>query len=48
MLSQPAFDCKMSDGYVELFNFKMEAANILQMKTYYLNDKEKVPIIKNG
>ena len=46
MQSQPAFEWKVPDRYVELLNFKMEVANILQTKGYDLNYKEKVPIIK--
>ena len=45
-LSQLAFDWKAPDRYLEWLNFKMEEAYILQMKTYNLNDEEKVPIIK--
>ena len=33
---------------MELLNFKMDVANVLQVKEYDLNDKEKVPIIKTG
>ena len=33
--------------YVELFNFEMEVANVLQVKAYDLNDEDKVTIIKN-
>ena len=46
MLSQPVFDSKAPDRYVGLLNFKMEVANILQMKAYDLSDEEKVPILK--
>ena len=46
MLSQLVVNWKVPDGYVELLNFKMEVAGILQMKVYDLNDEEKVPIIK--
>ena len=41
------FDWKAPDRYVELLNFEMEVANILQPKAYDLNDEEKVSIIKN-
>ena len=47
MLSQAAFDWKVSDMCVELLNFKMEVATILKMKAYDLDDDEKVSIIKN-
>ena len=47
MLSQPAFNWKAPDRYVELLNFEMEVANKFQAKAYYLNDKEKVPVLKN-
>ena len=47
MLSQPAFDWKGPDRYVEMWDFEMEVANMLQEKTYDLNDEEEVPIIKN-
>ena len=33
--------------YVELLNFEIEVTNILQTRTYELNDEVKVPIIKN-
>ena len=32
ILIQPAFDGKVSDMYVELLNFKMKVANVLQTK----------------
>ena len=47
MLHQPTFDWKAPDRYVELLNFEMEVANVIQVKLYDLNDKGKVPIIKN-
>ena len=47
MLSRPSFDWKVPDRYVKLVNFEMMVANVLQAKEYDLNDKEKVPIIKN-
>ena len=47
MLSQPAFDWNVADRYVELLYFKMEVANTLQVKSFDLNDEEKVPVIKN-
>ena len=47
MLSQPVFDWKASDRYVELLNFEMEVANVHQAKVYDLYDEEKVPVIKN-
>ena len=34
--------------YVELLNFEMEVANVLQTKVYDLNDEEKVPITINS
>ena len=46
MLSQPVFDWKVPDRYVELLNFEMEVANIVQAKTCDLNDEENVPIIE--
>ena len=45
-VSQSAFDWNMPDRYVKLLNFKIEVANILQMKSHDLNDEEKMPIIK--
>ena len=45
-LRQPAFDLKIPDKYAELISFKMEVINILQTRTYEINDEEKVPIIK--
>ena len=47
MLSQPAFSWNTPDRYVELFNFEIEVANVLQEKVYDLSDEENVPIIKN-
>ena len=47
VLSQPVFDWKAPDRYVELLNFEMEVSNMLQAKVYDLNDKETVPIIKS-
>ena len=47
MLSQPAFDWKTPDRYVELLHFEMKKANVLQTKAFNLNNKEKVPAIKN-
>ena len=38
---------KASDRDVELLNFEMEVANMLQAKVYDLNGEEKVHIIKN-
>ena len=37
LLSQPALDWKSQERYVELLNFEMEVANVLQAKTYDLN-----------
>ena len=48
MLSQPVFDGKVLDGYVELLNFEKEGTIILQMKMYDINDEEKVPIKRQG
>ena len=45
-LWQPFFDWNAPDKYVELLSFEMEVMNILQTKTYELNDEEKVPVIK--
>ena len=47
MLSQPAFDWKVPERYVELSNFEMEVSNVLQAKAYDPDDEEEVPIIKN-
>ena len=46
IMSQPVFSWKALDRYVELLNFEMEAANVLQAKVYDLSDEGKVPIIK--
>ena len=45
MLSQPVFDWKVPDRYMQLVNFEMEVADLFQAKAYDLSDKEKVPII---
>ena len=47
-LWQPSFDWKVPDKYVELLGFKIEVMNILQTKTYKLNDEEKAPMIKKN
>lgn len=47
MLSQPVFDWKAPDSYVELLNLEMEVANVLQAKVDDLNYEEKVLVIKN-
>ena len=47
MLSQPVFNWKAPDMYVELLNFEMEVGNMPQVKAYDLSEQEKVPIIKN-
>ena len=46
-LSQPAFDWKAPDRYVELLNFEIKVATILQAKVSDLTDEEKVSTIKN-
>ena len=46
--SQPAFDGKAQDRFVELLNFEVEVAMVLQAKACDLNDEDKVPIIKTG
>ena len=46
MLSQPASNWEAPDRYVELLNFEMEVANVLQAKAYDL-EEDKVPGIKN-
>ena len=48
MLSEPVFNWKVPDRYVELLNFEIEGANVPQAKLYDLNEEEKVPIIKNS
>ena len=47
MLSQPVFDWKAPDRYMELLNFEMEVVNVLQGKACDHNNEEKVSIIKN-
>ena len=47
ILSQPTFNWKVQDRYVELLNFEMEVESVLQAKVYDLSDEEKVFIIKN-
>ena len=47
MMSQSAFNWKAPDKYVALLNFKLEVANVLQVKEYDLYDTEKVSTIKN-
>ena len=47
MMSQPAFNWKVPDRYVELLNFEMHVANVLQADAHDLIEEGKVPIIKN-
>ena len=47
MLSQPAFKWKAPYRYVELLNFEIEVANVLQAEPYDLSEERKVCIIKN-
>ena len=47
MMSQATFNLKALDKYMELLNFEMEVANMLQAEVYDLNEEGKVPIIKN-
>ena len=47
MMSQPAFNWKMPDRYVEVLNFEMEVENVVQAEMYDLSEEGKVPIIKN-
>ena len=47
MMSQPTFNWKAPDRYVELLNFEMKVADVLQAEAYDLSEEGKVPIIKN-
>ena len=47
MINQPAFNWKEPDRYVELLNFEMKVANVLQAEAYDLSEEGNVPIIKN-
>ena len=47
MMSQPAFNWKVSDRYVELLNFEMDVANVLQADVYDISEEGRVPIMKN-
>ena len=46
MMNHQAFSWQESDRYVELFNFEMEVANVIQAKVYDLSQERKVSIIK--
>ena len=46
-MSQPAFKPEVPDRHVELLNFEMEVANVLQVEMYVLDEEVKVPIIMN-
>ena len=46
MLSQPAFDWKAPEMYLEPLKFGTEVPNILQLKVCDRKDEEKVPAIK--
>ena len=47
MMGQLVLNWKAPDRYVELLNFEMEIANVLQAELYDLSEEGKVPIIKN-
>ena len=47
IMSQPGFSWKVPDRYVELLNFEMGVANVLQSEAYDFSEERKVPIIKN-
>ena len=47
MMSQPSFNWKAHDRYVELLNFEMEVAIVLQAEVYDLSEERKEPVIKN-
>ena len=42
--SQPAFDWKVPDRYVELLNFEMEVSDVLQAKAYDPMMKRRCPL----
>ena len=46
-LKQSSFNWNAPDKYVELLNFEMEIANVLQTKMCKITEEEKVPVIKN-
>ena len=45
-LKQPSFNWNATGKYIELLSFEMEVTNILQTKTYELNEEEKLPYHK--
>ena len=47
VLRQPAFNWKGPDRYVELLNFEMEIAKVLQTRVHDVSDKEHVPMVKD-
>ena len=47
VLENPFFNWNTQDRYVELLNFEMEVANILEPKAHELTDKEKFQVLKN-
>ena len=47
-LEKPRFNCDMLDRYVGLLNFQLEVTNILETRTYEINDEERIPVKKVG
>ena len=46
-LKQPSVNWNVRDKHVEILHFEMEVTNILQTKTYEINDEGNICIIKN-
>ena len=46
-LRQVSFNWKTLDRYVELLNFEMEVTDILQTRTYELNDEQSINAVYN-
>ena len=46
-LRQPSYNRKVQISMQNLLSFERKVINILQNKTYELNEEERVPVIKN-
>ena len=47
VLEKVQFNCDLSDSYVELLNFQLKVSNILETRTYKINDEERMPFVRN-
>ena len=47
VLEKPRFVWDVSDSYVKLLNFQLEAMNILETRAFEINDEERMQVTKN-